>query len=130
MVSEIKITRKYLRDNPNHVFVFGDNLKRMGMGGAAKLRDMPNTYGFITKKYPGIKDEHFYKLDEYKDVFYREKRRLKKEIENNPDKTYLISRVGSGLANRFGIWDFISKELKYFIPPNVIFLWNTKLRRI
>ncbi|MFW6247319.1 MAG: hypothetical protein ACOC22_04075 [bacterium] len=66
------ITRKYLKENPEHIFVFGDNLLRKGYGGAAKLRDLPNTYGFITKKYPDNKDESFYTPDEYM-IFIKER---------------------------------------------------------
>jgi len=46
------MTKEYLRAHPEVIFVFGDNLIHRGKGGAAKLRDEPNTYGFITKKYP------------------------------------------------------------------------------
>jgi hypothetical protein len=33
------ITKKYLENHPNHIFVFGDNSLRQGKGGAASLRD-------------------------------------------------------------------------------------------
>ena len=46
----IHITQKYLREHSNEIFVFGDNILRKGHGGAAALRNEPNTYGFITKK--------------------------------------------------------------------------------
>jgi len=44
------ITAQYLKENPDHIFVFGDNTVRKGFGGAAKFRDFPNTYGFVTLK--------------------------------------------------------------------------------
>lgn len=44
------VTKQFLDNNPNAIFVFGDNLLRVGYGGAAILRDHPQTYGFITKK--------------------------------------------------------------------------------
>jgi len=103
------ITKSYLRQNPNHIFVFGDNLKRKGYGGAAKLRDEPNTYGFITKKAPNNNDGSFYKPYEYKEKFGVELKRLIKNIENNPDKIYLISKLGAGLANKYGIYQKVIK---------------------
>lgn len=44
------VTKEFLDQNPNAVFIFGDNRRRLGYGGAASLRDHPQTYGFITKK--------------------------------------------------------------------------------
>lgn len=105
----MKITKSYLRNNPNHIFVFGDNLKRKGYGGAATLRDEPNTYGFITKKAPNNNDGSFYTPDEYKEKFDVELKRLIKEIEKNPDKIFLISKLGAGLANKYGIYQKIIK---------------------
>ena len=104
------ITKRYLKNNPNHIFVFGDNLIRKGKGGAAKLRDEPNTYGFITKKYPNNNIESFFKPDEYKYIFANELRKLEFKIKNNPNKVFLISKLGSGLANRFNIYEEIIED--------------------
>ena len=121
------ITEKYLKENPNHIFVFGDNLIRKGYGGAAKLRNQPNTYGFITKKYPSNNDDSFYRLDEYKDIFKIEYEKLVAEIISNPDKLYLISQIGNGLANKYKIFENIILpkivELKVF--KNVRFLFDS-----
>lgn len=103
------ITKSYLRNNPDHVFIFGDNLLRKGRGGAAKLRDEPNTYGFVTKKYPNNNKGSFYKPEEYQTKFESELRKLIKEIERNSDKTYLISKLGGGLANKYNIHEKIIK---------------------
>jgi len=107
MKEEIIITKEYLKDNPNHIFVFGDNILRYGTGGAAKLRHHKNTYGFITKKAPTYRDEDFYRPDDYYDVFIDEYNKLCNEIENNTDKLYLISKIGSGLANKYEIFECI-----------------------
>lgn len=122
----MNVTKSYLRQNPNHIFVFGDNLKRKGYGGAAKLRDEPNTFGFITKKAPNNSDGSFYQPEEYREKFEVELRRLKKEIERNPDKTFLISKLGGGLANKYKIFQKVIKpglkELKQY--ENVQFLYQ------
>lgn len=106
------ITKEYLQKNPNHILVFGDNNDRIGHGGCAKLRDYQNTYGFITKRKPNNDDTSFYKPNDYKIVFIQEINKLKKEIEANPDKIYLITKLGAGLANKFKIWEQV-------IEPNI-----------
>jgi len=107
------VTAEFLRANPNVIFVFGDNLVRRGKGGAAILRDEPNTYGFVTKKYPNNQNSSFFRPLEYLELFQAELLLLSIEIEKNPDKTYLVSRLGGGLANRYGIYEeIIEPELK------------------
>ena len=122
----MSITREYLRSHPNEVFVFGDNQIRQGHGGAAALRDEPNTYGFVTKKYPDNHPASFFLPREYAVVFDREVYLLQLEMDENPDKVYLISKVGAGLANRYGIFEqIIESRLKQVLEGwvNVRFLW-------
>lgn len=38
------------RKNPDSLFIFGDNLERIGMGGQAIIREQPNAIGIATKK--------------------------------------------------------------------------------
>ena len=99
------VTEKFLRENPNVVFVFGDNLVRRGKGGAAKLRDEPNTYGFITKKYPNNNDKSFFRPLEYEELFWAELLLLSSEIEKHPERIYLVSKLGAGLANKYLIYE-------------------------
>ena len=120
------VDKAFLRKNPDCVFVFGDNLERRGKGGAAMLRDEPNTYGFVTKKQPLGIDSAFYKPDEYRAVYDREVSKLKDECMQNPSKGYMISKVGAGLANRFGIFEqIIEPNMKKDLASlqNVVFLW-------
>jgi hypothetical protein len=122
---EKKITKSYLRQNPDHIFVFGDNLIRKGKGGAAILRDEPNVYGFNTKKLPNNNEGSFYKPDEYRQKFEVELKRLIEEIERFPNKIFMISKLGGGLANRYGIYEKVIQSglevLKQY--PNVKFLF-------
>ena len=120
------ITREFLQKNPNSVFVFGDNLIRQGYGGAAKLRDMTNSYGFITKKLPDNRDESFYHPEEYVEVYTKQITKLREVIAANPDKEYLISKLGAGLANRYRIFEeVIEPVIKADLHDlkNVRFLW-------
>jgi len=120
------VDESFLRSNPDCIFVFGDNLERRGKGGAAKLRDEPNTYGFITKKRPMDADSAFYHPNEYEKIYKSEISKLREESIRNQDRCYLISKVGAGLANRFGIFEMIIEpRIKSDLSdlPNVVFLW-------
>lgn len=124
--TETIITREYLKNHPNEIFVFGDNTKRVGKGGAAILRDCKNTYGFVTKKLPTHDKTSHYTIGEYFPVFDAEVIKLKAEISRHPERTYLISKLGAGLANYYHIFEEIispriKNELKEF--KNVRFLW-------
>ena len=126
----IQITHEFLDCNPSAYFVFGDNLERWGHGGAAKLRDHPHAIGFITKKFPDNKDGSFYKPEEYSPVFFEELKKLKLIVEQRPGKTFYISQLGGGLANKFRIWQKLishnlTKELEKF--DNVIFCGEENL---
>jgi hypothetical protein len=122
----MNITKEYLKQHPDHIFVFGDNTLRKGKKGAAELRDEPNTYGFITKKEPNNKDNSFYTIEEYEKIFKIELQRLICEIETNPNCLFLISKLGAGLANKYGIWEYIIEpQLKEILSKynNVKFLY-------
>lgn len=123
---EIIINKSYLRSHPNEIFVFGDNLDRKGCGGAAKLRYEPNVYGFVTKKKPTHSDGDYYHPEEYQTKFKTELKKLIKEIENYPNKIFLISRLGGGLANKYNIFEKVIKPglevLKQY--SNVKFLYE------
>lgn len=120
------ITKEFLDSNPNIMFVFGDNLQRVGRGGAAILRDHPQSYGFITKKAPTHNLCDYYTPSEYKATFALECYKLAELAKQNPDKIWLISKVGAGLANQFGIFEkIIEPEIKnkFRDISNIVFLW-------
>lgn len=124
---ETIITTEYLREHPDHIFVFGDNTLGKGKKGAAIHRDEPNSYGFITKKRPSYDNSAYYRPSEYTHVFYKELERLKKYITDCPHLTFLMSKLGSGLANKYGIYEKVIKngleELEQY--DNVVFLYDT-----
>ena len=122
----MKITAEYLKTHPNEIFVFGDNTIRKGYGGAAKLRDHPNTFGFITKKYPNNQDASFFRPDEYLPIFNSELERLMSEVNLHLDKVFLITPIGSGLANRYNIFEqIIEPQIKstFINSANVVLLF-------
>jgi hypothetical protein len=123
----IMITQEFLDDNVDSYFIFGDNLTREGMGGAARLRYHPHAIGFITKKFPDNNDNSFYKPEEYASVFFEELKKLETIIKKRPDKKFYISQLGGGLANKFKLWEkLIRHNLVRTLEKydNVIFCWN------
>lgn len=55
------ITRQEVRDNPDKLFLFGDNLRRTGYGGQAReMRGEPNAVGIPTKREPSMVESAFF----------------------------------------------------------------------
>lgn len=122
----MKVTKEFLRNNPNYIFVFGDNQIHKGYKGAASLRDEPNSYGFITKKKPSFKDDAYFKPEEYHPIFLEELQKLELRIRSSVGTVWFISPIGSGLANKYNIWEkVIKKELEKLSEKyqNVRLLW-------
>jgi len=62
------ITREFVQANPLKVFLFGDNLERVGMGGqAGAMRGEPNAVGIPTKKTPSMDESAFFTDDEFEE---------------------------------------------------------------
>ena len=58
---------KDTRENPNYLFVFGDNDIKKGKKGQAVIRDEPNALGIPTKKFPSFNISSFYYDSEFED---------------------------------------------------------------
>ena len=120
------VTEQYVDEHPNVIFVYGDNLLHRGRGGAAVLRWHHQSYGFVTKRRPSWTDDAFYHPDEYRSVFDQELSRLLDQIRSHPDRIYLISKLGSGLANRYHIYEEIIRPALHQLQqdyPNVYLVY-------
>jgi hypothetical protein len=107
-----------LRNNPDKVFVFGDNLKGYGKAGQAIIRDEPNAFGIPTKRYPS-KDEWAYfsdKLDEEKAV--TQALRVLYVLAQSKTIVFPEDGIGTGLARMSKksplLFDKMSHVLKRF----------------
>ena len=60
-------TIKDTRENPNYLFVFGDNDIKKGKKGQSVIRDEPNAVGIPTKKFPSFHISSFYYDSEFQD---------------------------------------------------------------
>jgi len=88
------ISREDLRNNPDKVYLFGDNTIHAGYGGqAGEMRDEPNAIGIPTLKEPGV----FFTDNE----FEANKRIIDEAFRQIPsDKTVVIPSdgLGTGIA--------------------------------
>lgn len=97
-----KITREDVQNNRHLLYIFGDNLVRVGLGGqAASMRGESNAMGIATKRSPGMSKDDFFsdKSDEIGTVINDILRIL------DPANTvryegivYPLDGVGTGLA--------------------------------
>lgn len=62
---EVQIVKFYsealAKQNPNVLFVYGDNYNRQGKGGQAMIRDCKNAIGLATKYAPNMQPAAFFK---------------------------------------------------------------------
>ena len=91
-------TRSRIQQSPNILFVFGDNMARMGYGGQAReARGEPNSVGIPTKMSPSqyLTDEDFYTV---KEPIVAAFVRLAQHLRSGNDIVWPRDGVGTGLA--------------------------------
>lgn len=93
------IVRQDLRDNPNDLFLFGDNDLRIGFGGQAKeMRGEPNACGIRTKYKPTLDDDAFWHDSTYEQNIAKINEDFER-IFNHPYRIIMSSNgIGTGLA--------------------------------
>lgn len=94
-----RYSRKEIQDNPEKLYVFGDNFQREGFGGqAAEARNEPNSLGIATKISPAalLHDKH------YSEVVFREFLPkfllLKMQLDTGGTVVWPKDGIGTGLA--------------------------------
>lgn len=96
------IKREKIRQNPDVLYLFGDNMIRKGLGGQAKeMRGEPNTVGIVTKKYPNNKDTSFFRDSDFKlfkDLLIEDMEVVISRIQSGNYKAIVIPQIGVGLA--------------------------------
>lgn len=99
------ITRKLVRDNPDTLFVFGDNMLRVGKGHnagqAREMRGEPNAVGIVTKWRPSMEEDAFF-IDDHLSLV-RESiegtfQRLADHLERGSEVVWPEGGIGSGRA--------------------------------
>tara|TARA_X000000950_G_C13494255_1_gene489075 strand:+ start:144 stop:548 length:405 start_codon:yes stop_codon:yes gene_type:complete len=94
---------KDTRENPNYLFVFGDNDIKKGKKGQAVIRDEPNALGIPTKKFPSFNISSFYYDSEFEDNKKKIDLAINNIIKNFMKKKYTrlvipSNGLGTGLS--------------------------------
>lgn len=96
------ITREMVRDNPQKIFIFGDNDEQVGFGGqAAQMRGEKNVIGIPTKKKPDMNEGSFYtdlEFEENKLKINAAIKEILKKIREGYDIVIPENGIGSGLS--------------------------------
>lgn len=94
------ITRPLAQQYPRTVFIFGDNLKRAGLGGLAHaLRGEPNAIGIVTKRFPSMARDAFFTGTEAEWIAVdKDLQRVFEAVENGRDIYAPYYALGTGLA--------------------------------
>lgn len=93
------ISRSFVREHRDHIFLFGDNLERRGLGGqAAAMRGEPNVVGIPTKKLPSNSETAFFtdaEFEQNKAAIDKAFERLTR-ISTAPEQIVVIPANGLG----------------------------------
>lgn len=96
------LSREKIRSNPDKLYVFGDNIKRIGFGGQAmEVRGEPNSVGIPTKWSPGNSKDDFFSDEDFskvKTIIDEEFEKLQKHILSGFDVVVPSDGVGTGLS--------------------------------
>ena len=65
VVQEAWYSIEQCKANPRSIYVFGDNLLRVGEAGQASIRSCNNAIGIATKKKPSMLKSSFFSDNEY-----------------------------------------------------------------
>ena len=66
IIYQHRVYREDLQNNPDVLYVFGDNLLRIGMGGqAGQMRGEPNAVGVATKRGPTMQETNFFRDEDF-----------------------------------------------------------------
>ena len=94
--------RADLRNNPEHLFVFGDNMVRKGFGGQAmEMRGEPNAIGVPTKWAPSMSPSAFLTeadLERVKPEIDKAFERLRAHLAGGGTVVLPRDGIGTGLA--------------------------------
>lgn len=118
------ITREDVKAHPDWIYVFGDNVERVGFGGQAReMRGEPNTIGVATKWVGNLDESSFFSDDDLHctKVVVDDLVKVYKALLDG--KTVVIPEDGLGtglsqLPNRAPELDALIKRMLYLFKKN------------
>lgn len=114
-----------LRNNPDVLYVFGDNVERVGIGGQAReMRGEPNAHGVATKWTPGHgNSDYFYdaQIVKVKQIIDKDFAEVVNALEHGAIVVIPEDGLGTGLS-----------KLNITAPKVLAYIeeWIEKLKRI
>lgn len=92
-------------NNPNKLFIFGDNTQRYGKAGQAQIRECQNSVGLATKFNPGMNDHDFFsdaRLEECSTIMEQDVQKIINCL-TNPSRgfdtlVFPVNGFGTGLS--------------------------------
>jgi hypothetical protein len=109
-----------VQDNPDILFVFGDNMIEQGYGGQAKsMRGEPNAVGIPTKNFPDTTPKSYFSDKDYREAELKITLRFLRLIEHARKGEKIVwpfDGIGTGLADLKNkspkIWNLIEDNRK------------------
>ncbi len=100
IIRQKMIYRDDLKSNPHLLYVFGDNLLRIGMGGqAGEMRGEKNSFGIATKRAPGMMIMDFFRdCEKDKKAINDDLKILAEKLIGFDGIVIPLDGLGSGLA--------------------------------
>ncbi len=102
LIFQDRITGSMVREHPDWLFVFGDNLVGRRLGGQAReCRDEPNALGIPTKRAPTMAEEAFLSdadLDLWSETTAASWRRIEEALLAGKMVVFPRNGLGTGLA--------------------------------
>jgi len=93
------ITEKEILDNPNIIYIFGDNLIKKGYGGQAKIcRKKPNCVGIPTKRLPTMNKNAFFSDKKTEIQAVIKSLKLIVKLKKEGKKLVFFPNIGQGYA--------------------------------
>lgn len=103
MKPEIKVSRRFTieqcRINFDSLFVFSDNLERVGMGNQAIIREQSNSVGLATKLKPTMEKDAFFSDDDFEEnckLIDEEIEKINKYAEEKGYRNIVLPYMGLG----------------------------------
>lgn len=97
------IYRTDLQNNPERLYVFGDNVQRKGMGGQAfHMRGEPNAVGLATKWSPHVHSSAYFsdsEMPEIQQIYLTDTKRLIDHLLGSGTVVWPEDGVGTGLSD-------------------------------
>lgn len=113
-----KLSVQLCRDNPDNIFVFGDNLTFRGKRGQAIIRDEPNAFGIPTKRLPTMSSNAFFNDREDEEKSLMMHLNVLKSISEHKDIVFPSAGLGTGLARMDEKSPDLFKKMNDFIYNN------------